>query len=134
LPSPERRRDRGLGGLGEGGVAADRRKRLGQPGRGRLVEADRPVEVLEALLAEVPQEDVEVFLLVLEERLGRLRDEDLPAVPGRSDPRRAMDGKSRVAAVVRDRLAGVQAHPDLDLDIVRPRVREERTLAFDCSQ
>ena len=77
---------------------------------------------------------MKVLLLVLQQRLGRLRDEYLPAVPGRSDARRAMDGKSRVAAVVRDRLACVQAHPDLDLDTVRPRMGEQRELALDCCQ
>jgi hypothetical protein len=77
---------------------------------------------------------VEVLLVVLEQRLGRLRDEDLTAMPGRSDPRRAMDGKSRVAAVVRDGLARVQAHPDFDLDTVRPPVGEQRELALDCCQ
>jgi hypothetical protein len=35
---------------------------------------------------------------------------------------------------VRGRLAGVEAHPHLDLDTVRPRVREECELALDCSQ
>ena len=42
-----------LGGLCEMSVTPDRRKRVGQTARGRLIEADRPVEVLEPLLAEV---------------------------------------------------------------------------------
>jgi hypothetical protein len=37
-----------------------------------LIEADRAIEVLQALLAEVAQRDVEIFLLVLEQRLRRL--------------------------------------------------------------
>ena len=44
-----------LGGLREVSVTADRRKRVGQAACVCLIEADRPVEVLEPLLAEVSQ-------------------------------------------------------------------------------
>ena len=64
-------------------ASPDGREGLGQPVGGRLVEPDRAVQVLEVLLAEVAQLDVDVLLLVLEQRLGRLGDEDLPTVPGR---------------------------------------------------
>jgi len=43
------------------------------------------VRTLQALLAEVSEEDVEILLLVLKQGLRRLGDEDLPAVPGRAD-------------------------------------------------
>ena len=74
---------------------------------------------------------MEVFLLVLEQGLRRLRDEDLSAVPGGADPGCAVNGESGVAPVVGDRLTGVQTHSHLDLDALRPGVREERELALD---
>jgi len=74
---------------------------------------------------------VEVLLLVVEQRLGRLRHEDLPAVPGGPDPGGAMDGKARVTTLRGDGLARVQAHADLDLDALRPRVGDERELRVD---
>ena len=83
------------------------------------------------LLAEVPQLDVQVLLLVLEQGLRRLGDEDLPAVPGRPDPRRPMDGEAGVAPVGGHGLARVQAHANPDLNAPRPVVRHERALPFD---
>ncbi len=71
----------------------------GKPSAACLVQADGPLEVLEPLLAEIAEEDVQVLLLVLEERLRRLRDEDLSAVPGGADSRRPMHGEAGVAAV-----------------------------------
>ena len=133
--APPRRRERRFGGL----LRASASPRgggndCGKPVRARLVEAHRPVEVLESLLAQVAQEDVQVLLLVLEQRLGRLRDEDLAAVAGGADACRAVHGEARVAAVGRARLAGVQTHAHLDLVAVRPGVREQRQLALDRGQ
>ena len=95
-PSPPGAAQSHLGGLCEVSVTADRRE-TSRAGRClRLIEADRPVEVLEPLLAEVSQEDVEiVLLLVLEQGLRRLGDEDLPAVPGRTNPCRAVHRRAR---------------------------------------
>ena len=86
------------------------------------------------LLTEVAQLDVEVLLLVLEQRLGRLGDEDLPAVPGRPDPRSPMDGEAGVAPVGGHGLARVQAHANPDLNSLRPVVRHERALTLDRSE
>ena len=95
-PGPAQSR---LGGLCEVSVTADRRKRVGQAACVCLIEADRPVEVLEPLLAEVSQEDVEILLLVLEQGLRRLRHEDLPAVPRCTDPCCAVHREPGVTAV-----------------------------------
>ena len=51
------------------GIGPQRQELGRQPVRGRLVETHRAIEVLEALFAEVLQVDVQVLLLVLDERL-----------------------------------------------------------------
>ena len=84
---------------------AKRRERHRQTVGLGLVEADGAIEVLQPLLAEVSKEDVEILLLVLEQGLRGLGDEDLPAVPGRADPGRAVDCEARVPA------AGATAWP-----------------------
>ena len=48
------------------------------------------------------------------ELAGRLRDEHLPAVPHRGDPRGAVDVEPDVPLVGDDRLARVNAHADAD--------------------
>src|SRR6266545_2182359 len=74
--TPQRRRLNGhFGGLGELGRGTQRWERIGKTLSDRLVEPNRTIEVLEALLAEVAQGDVEILLLVLEQRLRRLRHE-----------------------------------------------------------
>ena len=106
----------------------------GKSVRRSLVDADRAIEILQLLLAEVTEVDVEILLLVLEEGLRRLRDEDLTSVPGRPDPRRPMDGEPGVATARCSRLARVQAHANLDLHAFRPGVRRDRELALDRRQ
>ncbi len=110
---------------------ANGRKRLGEAVGGRLVQTDGPVEILQPLLAQVAQEDVEVLLLVLEQRLGGLGEEDLAAVAGRPDARRAVDRKARVPAVGRDRLPCVEPHPHPDRCAVGPLVGGKGELALD---
>jgi hypothetical protein len=80
------------------------------------------------LFVDVAEEDVQVLLLVFEQRLRCLRHEDLPSVAGGPDPGRTVNGKPGVASLGRHRMAGVQAHPHLDLHVVRPRVGEKRQL------
>ena len=129
---------RGTGGRHRGGLCrrarSNRREALRQLGPGHLVEAHWPVEVLEPLLAEVAEEEVEVLLLVLEERLRRLGDEHLATVRGSPDARGAVHGEARVAAVGSDRLAGVDAHAHAHLGAVRPLVADERELTLDRRQ
>ena len=120
--TPDRRSDRLFRRFLEICTPSNRWKPLLQPFRRRLVETDGPIEILQPLLPEVAQEDVQVLLLVLEQRLRRLRDEDLSAVARRTDPCGTVHGEPGVAAVVRDRLTGVQAHSNVDLDALGPRV------------
>jgi hypothetical protein len=129
--APQRRTEGALDDLCQLGLVPDGRERGREPVGGRLIETNRAVKVFEPLLAEVAKEDVQVLLLVLEERLRRLRDEDLAAVTSGAYSRRPMHGEAGVAAVARDRLARVQAHPHLDLDPVGPGVRKEGELSLD---
>ena len=62
-------------------------------------------QVLEPVLAEVAQ------FVPVDERRRRSRDEHLPAVPGGSDARRAVDVSADVALLREQRRAGVEAHP-----------------------
>ncbi len=130
----EPRSDRRLGRLREVSVTAERRELGRQPVGAGLVETDRPVKVLEPLLAEVAQEDVQVLLLVLEQGLRRLRYQDLPAVTRRADPGGAVDREARVPVAGCHRLARVQSHPDLDLHALGPGMRRKRELALDRSE
>ena len=57
--------------------------------------------------------------------------QDLPAVAGGADPRRAMDVDPDVALLPDDRLAGVDAHADAELRPLRPVVACERQLGRD---
>ena len=78
--------------------------------------------------------DVQVLLLVLEQRLGGLRNEDLPAVSGGSDPRGTVHGEAGIAASRGDRLTRVQSHPHLDPHSVGPLVSGKRELALNCRE
>src|SRR6185503_9374515 len=64
---------------------------------------------------------------------GRLGDEDLAAVAGRTDPCGAHDVHPDVALVTHVRLAGVQPHAYPYLGALRPGVGGKRALALDCS-
>jgi hypothetical protein len=90
-----------------------RRERLLEAGDDDLEDLDRPVEVFEPLRAEVLRRAGQLLLLVLEKREGRWRDQDLTAVPGRTDARGAMYRKAEVAVGSERRVAGVDSHPHL---------------------
>jgi len=79
------------------------------------------LDVLQVLLAEVADVHA-VGQLVADERAGRLRDEDLTAMPGGADARGANDVQPDVALVADGRLAGVQAHADAHVGAARPLV------------
>src|SRR6266487_2073445 len=68
-------------------------------------------QVLEPVLAEVAE------LVPVDERRARSRDENLPAVPGGSDACRAMDVRADVALLREQRRAGVETHPDRQLEL-----------------
>ena len=69
------------------------------------------------------------MLLVLEQRVRRLGDEDLTALAGGADARRAMDGEAVVLVGGDRRLTRVDAHADARLHVVRPLVADERALS-----
>ena len=78
--------------------------------------------------------DVQVLLLVLEQCLRGLRDEDLPAVSGGSDPSGTVDCEAGIAAAGGDCLTRVQSHPHLDPHVVGPRVSRKRELTLHCRE
>jgi len=97
------------------------RQRVERPQRFELAGADlehpdRPVEVAQAVLAQVDELDLSVH-----ERCGRLRAQDLAAVGDRHDPRRPINGGAEVVVVAQLRLARVQPHPHPHGRFGRPR-------------
>ena len=82
-----RPRDGGHAGCG-GRRRTQRRKARGQTGHDELVEALRPFEILQPVLAEVAQLEA-LEPIAADERRRRLREHDLSAVCGGADPRRA---------------------------------------------
>jgi hypothetical protein len=96
------------------------------PGRGELEQPDRPVQVLELLLAQVGQgEPGVVFLLIGDDRLGRLRDQHLAAASGGADPRRPVHRQPGIPSPARDRVPGVNADPHPHPPIGRPGVTRQ---------
>jgi hypothetical protein len=63
-----------------------------KPRRGQLKQPNRPVKVLQPVLAQVHQREPQILLLILHDGLRRLREEHLAAAGGGADPGRAMDG------------------------------------------
>ena len=104
-----------------------------------LEEALGADQILEAVLAEIADRSVG-----LQEAARRLGDDDLAAVRGGGDSRRAVDVYADVALVGHERLAGVETHANADrpassaslrLDgggdgIGRPRERDEERVTL----
>ena len=67
--------------------------------------------------------------IVLDQLLGRIRKEDLAAVPDGTDTRAAMYAQTVVALVSHRRLARVQTHPHPALGSVGPLVRGQSALS-----
>ena len=87
----------------------------------QLVDAHRPVEVLERALAEVVERQALRFgLVVVEQRPGGLGDEHLPALAGTADAGGAVDGETDVVPVRDRRLTRVDADPDADVGSLGP--------------
>ena len=105
---------------------AERREPLGQPVEHQLEQALRLGQVLQPVLAEVREREPGVLLG--QQVVRGVRDQHLPAVPGRADPRAPVDPDPDVALRGRRRLGGVDAHPDPELPPVRPRVAGEGSL------
>ena len=75
--------------------------------------------------------EVEVALVVLEQRPGRLREQDLAAVAGVADPGGAVHGQPDVVVACGRRLAGVHADPHAHRRVLRPRVPRQSALRRD---
>ena len=139
--------------LGQLGVATDERRQLGRqvvgmgvgrPRRGELGrqpvdddldQVDRRQQILEPEGAQVPQRDVGRQVR-RQQPARRLGHEDLAAVGHCRDARRLVDVDADHAAAAgrgSDPLgfAGVEPHPDPDVDAVRPGLAVERALAGD---
>ena len=87
------------------------------------MEDDGPVEVLQAVRAEIEEREAVVLgLLVLEERVRGLREQDLAAVAGVADAFRPVDGEPVVPAGGRRCLTCVDPDADTDLALVGPGV------------
>jgi hypothetical protein len=86
-----------------------RRKLPRQIGAQQLVDPLGLDEILEPVCAEV---DARHVRLILEEIVRRLREKNLFAMAGRTDPRRAMDADADVIVAGQVRLARVNPHPD----------------------
>jgi hypothetical protein len=107
-----------------------RRERRELPGQARdleLVEPLGPLDVRQRGLAEVAQPQVGPELAAHQGRRGA-REQHLAAVPRVADPRRLVHRQADVAVRADARLAGVQAHPDANVDVVGPLLLGERTL------
>ena len=110
-----------------GSVGRQRREVRRQPRSNELKDALRVFDVLQLVRAEVDELDVGQ-LLVLDDRRGRLREENLPAVPGGHDSRGAVHPEADVVVVRDRRLTGVHAHPDPEPRVGGPGVSLEGLL------
>ena len=111
--------------------AAQRRESLVQARRHELVEAHRPVEVLDQVVAQIREREVgNEHLDVLDHRLGRLRQHDLPAVRRRRDASGPVhrDAAVRIGEV---HLSRVDPHPNLDRRVLGPRLGGQGALSLD---
>ena len=137
-----------LGGLGEFALAPDERRQLGRqvvgPGIERaqrrelvrqavgvhLDEAFGHAEVAQPVQAEVAQRDA-VRQRAVDEGAGRVGGDDLAAVGDGRDPGGPVDVEADQAAADQLGLARVEAHPDADRRVVRPRFGGEAALRGD---
>ena len=85
----------------------EQREVAGEPVDLELVDALRCAQVLEAVHTQVAHNRVH-------ERMGRLRQEHLPAVADGGDPRAPMYVEADVSLLAQPRLAGMQPHPHAD--------------------
>ena len=114
--------------VGRRGVAgAQRREFRRQALDVELVDAFEALEILEPKIAEIPKH-YPGWCIVVEHRRRRGRGEDLAAVAGGHDARRAVHAEAVVALLGEDQLAGVQSHAHPQLAILRPVVSLQRAL------
>src|SRR5713101_5387371 len=102
-------------------TAARSRRRRGTP------ERLRPRQVFQPVQTEVAQTKT-LRQACLDQGPSRVRNDDLAAVRGRRDPRGVMNIDADVLIADEWRFAGVEANPDADRFIPRPRLGGEFTL------
>ena len=107
-----------------------RREVARQAGAADLEQPLRQVERAEPVHAEIDEPDLPAQLRA-DQVVGRLRDEDLPAVTGSADPRGAVDVEPDVALRGAHGLAGVEPHPIAYGDAAGPLPGPDRELALD---
>ena len=124
--------EHGVVGENDGDPRAEHRDRVSQRREvarqvvgEQLVNPLRTGEPFEPVLAEISARQP------VQGREHLVRDEDLPAVSGVRDPRRANDVDSRVALVVERRRPDVEPDPDAHGRIARPAGIPERALRRD---
>ena len=94
---------------------------LGRQIRGeQLVDPHRAVEVLQGPRPEIAEVELAELLLVLEQGLGRLREEHLPPVCRRADARRPVDRETHVLVSRDRRLPCMDPDPDPQLSLLGP--------------
>ncbi len=155
LAGPARAGERQQPGRGEQagrrlelGVAPDERRQLGrqvvrpgiersegrevgrQAGGDDLDDPHRRAQVLEPVVAEVPQRDP-VDRAIDELVPDQAGGEDLAAVGQARDPRRPVDAQPDKALPGLFGTAGVDAHPDLDRRVIGPGLGRQRALRRD---
>ena len=121
------RRRQPVGPTGAGRQRGQRRELRRQVADDELEELFGAIEVLEPVLAEVPERDV-ARQLVGDQLARGARDQHLSAVAGRADPRGAMDVQADVVIVSDLGLAGVDADPHADVDTLGPALGRQRPL------
>jgi hypothetical protein len=103
-----------------------------QTADGEIVDVLRARKVLQHVLAEVARTDARrPGAGAVEEGVCRAREQHLAAVPGARDACRTVNVDADVGPAAELPLPRMQAHPDLDPDVVRPALRREPSLGLD---
>ena len=130
LPLPPDERGEGDGNVADDTVDRPKWRELDwQPRDEHLIQLLLGGQVLEPVAAEVPELDP-CREIALDQRPGRLGDDDLATVRSRTDPRRPVDVHPDVIATDDPRLSRVHADADPDVHAFRPAGARETQLAF----
>ena len=108
-----------------------RRKRAGQAVDVQLPDLFRGGQILEAVLAKISDGNA-VGQRRRHQRPRHIRQKDLTAMTGRRDLGGPMDVDPDVVVAPRPTLAGVQPHPDAEVDPGGPVVRCQGSLSVRC--
>jgi hypothetical protein len=127
---PVRRRRQPVGAARSGRQRGQRWEVRGQIADDELEEVLGAIEVLEPVLAEIPERDVN-RQFVGDELARGARDQHLPAVSGRADPRRAVHVETDVIILSDVRLTGVHPDAHAHVDALGPMLGRQRPLRAD---